>query len=297
MVAAGMRHAQRGGIAYVGRPVSPGPEMLQDTSTSLLLEATSLTGALHKHTSCLLHPVLSLHSSCCCWRGGAAIPKGPQGQTEVLAVLPDFASAGWVSQQLCWWDVSLSLESSDLGSVLCCHGFSHLTPHMLLVKRRIFKLCSKRLSRPLWQSHTKVVAPSPPAQCHHLIPTAPNSPHIPASHPSLAITSGTEAVLPPPAPCAQGCPFWDRLFLASRAALGASSLPGCSIHCWVAVCVIQMTFFESFRPPAATFSCQLPNMAITHGAHIKAKLPWCSSFHMLLSPPICPPSPFYFCSP
>lgn len=154
MVAAGMRHAQRGGIAQAGRPVSPGPEMLQDTSTSLLLEATSLTGALHKHTSCLLHPVLSLHSSCCCWRGGAAIPKGPQGQTEVLAVLPDFASAGWVSQQLCWWDVSLSLESSDLGSVLCCHGFSHLTPHMLLVKWRIFKLCSKRLSRPLWQTVT-----------------------------------------------------------------------------------------------------------------------------------------------
>lgn len=182
-----------------------------------------------------------------------------------------------------------------------CHGFSHLTPHMPLVKWRTFKLCSKTLSRPLWQTVTHKGWSTIPSRTASpgasLTPPAPNSPHVPASHPSLAITSGTEAVLPPPAPCAQGCPFWDRLFLASQAALGASSLPGCSIHCWVAVCVIQMTFFESFRPPAATFSCQLPNMAITHGAHIKAKLPWCSSFHMLLSPSICPPSLFYFCSP
>lgn len=52
------------------------------------------------------------------------------------------ASTGWVSQPLCWWDASLSLESSDLGSMLHCHGFSHLTPHIPLVKWRIFKLYS-----------------------------------------------------------------------------------------------------------------------------------------------------------
>lgn len=44
-----------------------------------------------------------------------------------------------------------------------------------------------------------------------------------------------------------------------------------------------MTFSESFHFPTATFSCQLVNMVIIQGAHIKARLSWYSSFHMLLS--------------
>lgn len=110
------------------------------------------------------------------------------------------------------------------------------------------------------------------------------------SHPSLAITEQGRGCVPLLRDYAMplGCPFWYGLFqalcwAAARATFSASSLPGHPIHCSVALPVIPMTFFESFHFSAATFSCQLVNMVIIQGAHIKAKLSWYSSFHMLLS--------------
>lgn len=80
--------------------------------------------------------------------------------------------------------------------------------------------------------------------------------------------------------------FQALCWVAAEATFSISSLPGRPVYCSFALPVIPMTFFESFHFPAATFSCQLVNMVIIQGAHIKAKLSWYSSFHMRLSPRI-----------
>jgi len=99
-------------------------------------------------------------------------------------------------------------------------------------------------------------------------------------------------------PCRWAVPPGYSLFqalcwAAAGAAFIASSLPSHPVHCSVALPVIPMTFFEYFHFPTATFSCQLVNMVIIHGAHIKAKLSWYSSFHKLLSPHVPQSSVFF----
>lgn len=150
------------------------------------------------------------------------------------------------------------------------------------------------------QSHTKVGAPSPPAQRHQEPASSPQPqiapmslPHTPAwpSQVGQRLCSPHQLPVLRAVPSGTGFSWLPKLHLvppASPAAPSIAELPSV----WY-----KWHFLSHSFPPATTFSCQLPNMAITHGAHIKAKLPWCSSFHMLLSPSICPPSLFYFCSP
>lgn len=186
------------------------------------------------------------------------IPEGPWGQSAAPTVC------------LPWQEFSLSLGSSDLGNVLCCHGSSypHPPPGSPVSWMENFQsMLMKKLGR-LW-----FVADT----------------HTPA-WPSL---SREKAASPPPAPLLRdnpmllGCPCWiwsfpDALLRGCWSHIQLLQ-PPLSLPTHIALPVIPVTFLESFLFSITTFSHQLVNKLIIQGAHIKADLSWYSSFHMLLS--------------
>lgn len=148
----------------------------------------------------------------------------------------------------------------------------------------------------LWAKHHQV-----PASSSHF---CPEQPQCPCLGPSLDSTSRAKAMLPAPAPSAQRLPSVDELSLL---ALPFPGFLGC-IQClgpfwlfspWLSSTLHDINyvimFFWVIPSPYSPFSCQVANMLIIQGAHIKVKLPWCSSFHMLFvshRSPVCPLVPF-----